>query len=71
MGMTVELPSYSWSGFIAQAGSGMTDTVAGYAYRFGEALAHYILNPALLSISLLLAAFCMLWLLAAISILSD
>jgi hypothetical protein len=40
----------------------MTEGVTSYAYRVGEA----VLDPALLSISLLLVAFCMLWPLAAI-----
>jgi hypothetical protein len=34
-------------------------------------VASFILDPALLSVTLLVAAFCMLWLLVALSIIKD
>jgi hypothetical protein len=49
----------------------MTSTVPVYASNVWEAVSPFILDPALLSVSLLVAAFWMLWLLAAISIISD
>ena len=49
----------------------MTSTVAAYASHVWEAVSPFILDPALLSVTLLVAAFWMLWLLAAISLISD
>ena len=49
----------------------MTSTVPVYASNVWEAVSPFILDPALLSVSLLVAAFWMLWLLAAISLISD
>ena len=46
----------------------MTQTVAAYAYEVGEAVAPYLLDPALLGVSLLLAAF---WMLVVLVILQD
>ena len=49
----------------------MIDTVTTYAYQLGEAVAPFILDPALLSVTLLVAAFGMLWVLVALSIIKD
>ena len=49
----------------------MTDTVTAYASHVWEAVASSILDPALLSVTLLVAAFSMLWLLVALSIIKD
>jgi hypothetical protein len=49
----------------------MSEAVTAYAYRVGEAVAAYILDPALLSVTLLVAAFWMLWVLVALSIIKD
>jgi hypothetical protein len=49
----------------------MTDTVTAYASHVWEAVAPFILDPALLSVTLLVAAFWMLWLLVALSIIKD
>ena len=49
----------------------MTSTVAAYASHVWEAVAPFILDPALLSVTLLVAAFCMLWVLVALSIIKD
>jgi hypothetical protein len=46
----------------------MTEVVNAYAYRAGEAVAPYILDPALLSVGLLLTAF---WMLVVLVILQD
>ena len=42
-----------------------------HAYRVGETVVAYMLDPALLSVTLLVAAVWMLWVLVALSIIKD